>query len=180
MTIKGIDISEAIRSLKTSHGRRELFRKHREIIMYVIFGVCTTVISFVTYYIFRVLFPDEGSVPQWLRWVFNLTAVFGTESSTALPVILSWIASVTFAFITNRLFVFQSNAKKAGILREAVMFFLSRVFTLLVDLVIMFLLVDLTGIQNAIYEFGAKVISNIAVLVLNYILSKLLVFRKKK
>ena len=147
--------------------------------MYIIFGVCTTIISFVTYYLFRWIFPDENAVPSWLRWIFNITAVFGTESNTALPVILSWICSVTFAFITNRIFVFQSSTKKAGILRECVMFYLSRLFTLLVDLVIMFLLVDLTGIQNGIYEFAAKVVSNIVVLVLNYVLSKVLVFRKK-
>ena len=147
--------------------------------MYIIFGVCTTAISFLTYYLFRWIFPDENSVPSWLRWIFNITAVFGTESNTTLPVILSWICSVTFAFITNRIFVFQSSTKKAGILRECVMFYLSRLFTLLVDLVIMFLLVDLTGIQNGIYEFAAKVISNIVVLVLNYVLSKVFVFRKK-
>lgn len=178
--VKGIDIGETLKMLRTSDGRKELFRKHREIIMYIIFGVCTTIVSFVTYYIFRWIFPDVNSVPVWLRWVFNITSVFGAESATALPVILSWICSVTFAFITNRLFVFESKAKKAGILKEGVMFYLSRVFTLLVDLVIMFLLVDLTGIQNGFYEFCAKVLSNIVVLVLNYVLSKLLVFRKKK
>ncbi|MBQ4166513.1 MAG: GtrA family protein [Oscillospiraceae bacterium] len=148
--------------------------------MYIIFGVCTTIISFVTYYLFRWIFPDENSVPEWLKWVFNLTSAMGTESATALPVLLSWICSVTFAFVTNRLFVFQSKSKKAGVLREGVTFFLSRVFTLIVDLVIMFLLVDLTGIQNGLYEFAAKVLSNIVVLVLNYVLSKVFVFRKKK
>lgn len=148
--------------------------------MYIIFGVCTTIISFVTYYLFRWIFPDENSVPDWLKWVFNLTSAMGKESATALPVLLSWICSVTFAFVTNRLFVFQSEAKKAGVLREGVTFFLSRVFTLVVDLVIMFLLVDLTGIQNGLYEFAAKVLSNVVVLVLNYVLSKVFVFRKKK
>ncbi len=148
--------------------------------MYIIFGVCTTVISFVTYYAFRWIFPDENSVPAWLGWIYNITSAFGTESATALPVLLSWICSVTFAFVTNRLFVFQSGTKNAGVVREAAMFFLSRIFTLIVDLVIMFLLVDLTGIKNGLYEFAAKVISNIAVLVLNYILSKLFVFRKNK
>lgn len=148
--------------------------------MYIIFGVCTTVISFVTYYIFRWIFPDESSVPAWLGWIYGITSAFGTESATALPVLLSWICSVTFAFVTNRLFVFQSSAKKAGVVREGAAFFLSRVFTLIVDLVIMFLLVDLTGIKNGLYEFAAKVLSNIVVLVLNYILSKVLVFRKKK
>lgn len=178
--VKGIDLGELLNSLKTAEGRKEIFRKHRELIMYIIFGVCTTVISFVTYYLFRWIFPDESSVPSWLSWVFNITTAFGTESSTALPVILSWIVSVTFAFITNRLFVFESKAKKAGVLREGVMFYLSRVATLLVDLVIMFLLVDLTGIQNGLYEFAAKVFSNIVVLVLNYVLSKLVVFRAAK
>lgn len=148
--------------------------------MYIIFGVCTTLISFVTYYLFRWIFPDENSVPEWLSWIYNITSAIGTESATALPVLLSWICSVTFAFVTNRLFVFQSKAKKAGVLREGVTFFLSRVFTLVVDLVIMFLLVDLTDIQNGLYEFAAKVLSNIVVLVLNYVLSKVFVFRKKK
>lgn len=147
--------------------------------MYIIFGVCTTIISFVTYYLFRWIFPDENSVPAWLSRIYNITSAMGTESATALPVLLSWICSVTFAFVTNRLFVFQSKAKKAGVLREGVMFYLSRVFTLLVDLVIMFLLVDLTGIQNGLYEFAAKVLSNIVVLVLNYVLSKVFVFKKK-
>lgn len=148
--------------------------------MYIIFGVCTTLISFVTYYLFRWIFPDENSVPEWLKWIYNITSAIGTESATALPVLLSWICAVTFAFVTNRLFVFQSEAKKAGVLREGVTFFLSRVFTLIVDLVIMFLLVDFTGIQNGLYEFAAKVLSNVVVLVLNYILSKVFVFRKKK
>lgn len=165
--------------LKTAEGRKALYIKHREIIMYVIFGALTTLISFVTYYIFRWIFPDENAVPVWLRWVFNITGIFGAESNTALPVILSWICAVTFAFITNRICVFRSETKKAGVLREFITFYLSRLLTLIVDLVIMFLLVDLTGIQNGLYEFAAKVISNIVVLILNYVLSKLIVFRKK-
>ncbi len=180
ITVKGIDLKEVLCMLKTSAGRKELFIKHKEIIMYIIFGIGTTVVSFITYYLFRWIFPDVDSVPVWLQWIFGITSAFGTESATALPVLLSWICSVTFAFITNRLFVFESKTKKAGILKEGVMFYLSRVFTLLVDLVIMFLLVDLTGIQNGLYEFAAKVLSNIVVLILNYILSKVFVFKKKK
>ena len=167
--------------MKTAQGRRALFTKYKELILYFVFGVGTTIISFLTYYIFRWIFPDEGSVPSWLRWIFNITSAFGTESSTALPVILSWVFSVTFAFLTNRVYVFESKARSFGrVMGETVMFYLSRIFTLLVDLVIMFLLVDLTGIDNALYEFAAKVFSNCVVLVLNYILSKVIVFRKKK
>ena len=168
-------------SLRTSEGRRELFSRYKELILYFVFGVGTTIISFVTYYLFRWMFPDAGSVPQWLSWIFGITSAFGAESNTALPVILSWIFSVTFAFVTNRVYVFDSKAKGfAAVLKETVMFYLSRVFTLLVDLVIMFLLVDLTGIDNKLYEFCAKVLANCVVLVLNFVLSKLIVFRKGK
>ncbi|MGN0650957.1 MAG: GtrA family protein [Oscillospiraceae bacterium] len=149
--------------------------------MYFIFGVGTTLVSFAAYYLFRFIFPSEASVPPFLRWIFNITSAFGTESATALPVILSWIAAVTFAYITNRLFVFENRAHGFGkVLAEAVMFYLARVATLFVDLVIMFLLVDLTGIENGLYEFFAKCVSSVVVLILNYVLSKLIVFRKKK
>ena len=115
-----------------------------------------------------------------MRWTFNLTAVFSTESATVLPVLLSWVCAVVFAYITNRIWVFESKAKGFRILSEFVKFCGARVLTLFVDLLIMFLMVDLTGISGALWEFFAKVISNVFVLVLNYILSKLLVFRKSK
>lgn len=148
--------------------------------LYVIFGVLTTIISFASYYAARWIFPDADSVPEWLRWIFSLTSAFGTDSSTALPVVISWILSVTFAFVTNRTIVFRSSEKRAaGVLREAVSFYLARLATLFVDLVIMFLTVDLTGIDNGLYELGCKIFSNVVILILNYILSKLVVFRKK-
>lgn len=135
----------------------------------------------VSYYICRVIFPDSESVPKWLAWIFNITSYFGIESNTALPVIISWFLSVTFAFLTNRVYVFGSRANTVGkFLMEALKLYASRIATLLVDLLIMFLLVDLTGIHNAIYEFCAKVFSNVIVLILNYILSKVFVFRVKK
>lgn len=148
--------------------------------LYVVFGVLTTIISFASYYAARWIFPDADSVPEWLRWIFGLTSAFGTDSSTALPVVISWILSVTFAFVTNRTIVFRSSEKRAaGVLREAVSFYLARLATLFVDLVIMFLTVDLTGIDNGLYELGCKIFSNVVILILNYILSKLVVFRKK-
>ena len=149
--------------------------------MYIVFGVLTTIISFASYYAARWVFPDAASVPGWLRWIFSITSAFGTDSATALPVIISWILSVTFAFITNRTIVFRSAEKRAaGVLREAASFYAARLATLAVDLVIMFLLVDLTGITNSLYELGCKLFSNVIILVLNYILSKVLVFRKKR
>lgn len=134
-----------------------------------------------SYYICRVAFPDSESVPKWLAWIFNITSLFGIESNTALPVIISWFLSVTFAFLTNRVYVFGSQANTVGkFLMEALKLYASRIATLFVDLLIMFLLVDLPGIHNVIYEFCAKIFSNVIVLILNYILSKIFVFRARK
>lgn len=173
-------IREIFSGLKSSKGRKQLYKKYREIIMYIVFGVLTTVISFVSYYAARWIFPDERSVPVWLGWIYNITSFFGTDSATSLPVIISWILSVTFSFVTNRTVVFRSTEKRAsGIIREAASFYASRIATLLVDLVIMFLLVDLTGIQNSLYELGCKLFSNVIIMILNYVFSKLIVFRSK-
>lgn len=179
--IKKIDIKELTKSLKTKDGRREFVKKHKEIILYFVFGIGTTIISMVSYYLIRVIFPNAESVPPWLSWIFNITKVFGIESNTALPVIISWFLSVTFAFLTNRVYVFKSQAKTfGGFMFEAFKLYASRIATLFVDLLIMFLLVDLTGIHNVLYEFAAKVFSNVVVLIINYILSKVFVFRKRK
>ncbi len=159
---------------------KNLYKEYKELCNYIIFGVLTTVVSFVSYYLFRWIFPDENSVPVFLRWVFNLTAVFNTESATALPVFLSWVCSVTFAYITNRIWVFESRAQGWSIVSECLKFYGARVVTLFVDILIMFLMVDLTGISGALWEFFAKAVSSVFVLVLNYILSKVLVFRKSK
>lgn len=169
---------EELSLLKTADGRKEFYASHKEIILYFVFGVGTTIVSMGSYYLCRVLFPDEEHVPQWLRWIFNITHMFGVESNTALPVIISWFLSVTFAFLTNRVYVFHSEVKSfGGFLMEAMKLYASRIATLLMDLLIMFLLVDVPHISNALYEFCAKVFSNIIVLVLNYILSKVFVFR---
>ena len=86
-------IREIFAGLKTKDGRKQLYAKYREIIMYVVFGALTTIISFASYYAARWIFPDAQSVPVWLRWIFSITSVFGTDSATALPVIISWILS---------------------------------------------------------------------------------------
>lgn len=179
--LKGIDVKETLAALKTGDGRREFCKRHKEIILYFVFGIGTTVISMVSYYLCRVIFPDADSVPKWLSWIFGITSYFGIESNTALPVIVSWFLSVTFAFLTNRVYVFNSTANTVGkFVIEALKLYASRIATLFVDLLIMFLLVDLPGIHNVLYEFCAKVFSNIIVLILNYILSKIFVFGMKK
>ncbi len=175
-----IDVKSILKRAIHPSQWKSLYIEYKELCNYIIFGVLTTVVSFATYYLFRWIFPDENSVPVFLKWVFNLSSVFGTESATALPVFLSWVCSVSFAYVTNRIWVFESKAKGIRIVSEIGKFFGARILTLFVDILIMFLMVDLTGITGALWEFFAKAVSNVFVLVLNYILSKLVVFRKKK
>ncbi len=180
MKIKGKEVGELLKLLKTRGGRREFYRENREIILYIVFGAGTTLISMASYALFRVLFPTAESVPAWLSWVYELTRNLGADGNTILPNVLSWICANIFAFLTNRIIVFRSGKKGFFVALEALKFFASRLFTLACDILIMYLLVDLTGIHNFFYEAAAKVFSTIVVLVLNYILSKLFVFRKKK
>lgn len=134
---------------------RNLFNKYREIIMYLIFGVLTTVVSLAVYYllVYTILNPDNA---------FELQ----------IANIISWIAGVAFAYVTNRSVVFQSNNKNKA--KEATSFVLARVVTLVMDMIIMFVGVTLLHGNDKIL----KLISQVVVIVSNYIFSKLFVFKK--
>ena len=126
----------------------KLYKKYEEIINYLIFGVLTTIVSILSYALFR---------------FFNINYIISN--------ILSWIISVTFAFITNKIYVFKSKENK--ILNEAIKFYLSRITSLLIELVIMYLAVDILNINDMI----SKIIVQFIVIVLNYIFSKIFVFK---
>ena len=134
---------------------KELFNKYREIIMYLIFGVLTTIVSLAVYYIlvYTILNPDNAIQLQ-------------------LANIISWIAGVAFAYFTNRSVVFQSTNKNK--LKEAGSFVLARVVTLVMDMIIMFVGVTLLNGNDKIL----KLISQVIVIVSNYVFSKLFVFKK--
>ena len=136
-----------------------IYKKHEEIINYIISGGVTTVVSLITYYlcIYTFLSPDNAFELQ----VAN---------------IISWVAGLIIAYITNRLFVFKSKSKKKQRLKEITKFVSSRITTLLVDMLIMFLTVTLLHLNDKIM----KIISNVVVIVLNYVLSKIFVFIKDK
>jgi putative flippase GtrA len=88
----------------------------------------------------------------------------------------AWVASVLFAFVTNKLFVFESRSWSASVMfPEMGGFFLARVATGVVDMVLMWLLIDV--IQTG--DMFAKILVNVIVVVLNYVASKLWIFRKK-
>ena len=132
-----------------------LIKKYKEIISYLIVGGLTTVVSLGVYYglVFTVLNPDN---PVQLQ-VAN---------------ICSWIAAVTFAYFTNRKFVFES--KNSNILKEMVAFFAARVGTLLMDMGIMFVFVTLFGFNDKIIKLVVQVVVTVA----NYVFSKFFVFKK--
>lgn len=134
----------------------DLYKKYKELINYLIVGGLTTVVSLGVYY---------GCVLTFL----NPEVAVQLQAAN----VLSWIAAVTFAYFTNRKYVFES--KNENRLQEAVAFYGSRVTTLLLDMLCMFLMVTLMGWNDKV----AKLIVQVLVTVANYILSKFLVFRKK-
>lgn len=128
--------------------------RFKEIILYLIFGVLTTAVNIVVYFICSRFLHLE------------------VLSSN----IIAWLLSVLFAYFTNRKFVFKSKAEEIStILKECINFFLGRLGTGILDTVIMFVSVDLLAFNDVVM----KVLSNIIVIVLNYLISKLLVFRMK-
>jgi len=137
----------------------ELIKKYEEIISYLFFGVLTTIVSLVTYYIFAKLLFNSGS-----------------QLDIQISNVLSWICAVTFAYTTNRIFVFKSKSKGKEIIKEITGFFSARVFSLLVDMGSMFVLTYYIGMDDMI----AKLILQVVVTILNYVLSKLFIFKKEK
>ncbi len=138
-------------------GIKNLIKKvfTKEIIMYLIFGVLTTVVSLAVYYasIFTFLNPNNAIQLQ-------------------IANIISWIAGVTFAYFTNRKFVFES--KNENKLKEAGKFVSSRVITLIMDMIIMFLGVTCMHLNDKIM----KLVSQVIITISNYVFSKIFVFKK--
>lgn len=123
---------------------------NKETILYLIFGVLTTIINILTFSIMERLTTNL---------LFNNT--------------VAWICSVLFAFITNRNIVFQSTGNK---LKELCLFFGARIVSLLFDNALIFILIEKLMLNNIL----SKIIVNVFVVVINYILSKLIVFKKEK
>ena len=130
----------------TNH--RSWFNRSYEVLSYLFFGGCTTLVNIVTF------------------WLLRLLKVGVYTSNT-----IAWVLSVLFAFITNRLFVFQSKGK---ILKEIVSFFGFRLLSLLFDMGIMYLFIDVLKWNDII----SKVIANIFVIIINYVFSKVFIFKK--
>ena len=132
-----------------------IYKKYEEIINYLIFGVLTTIISLVVYYLltYTILNPKNPFLLQIAK-------------------IISWIASVTFAYITNRKYVFKSKNNKK--VKEASKFIIARIITLFLDMMIMLIGLSILNGNDKIN----KIISQFVIIVSNYLFSKIIVFKK--
>lgn len=127
-------------------------KKNKMIISYLFFGVCTTAVNIFSYYVCRLL-----------------------GLNTAVSTVVAWLLAVLFAYVTNRIFVFESENKSLkSVARETISFFSCRAVTGIIDLIIMVVFVDFLCFDDIIM----KIISNIIVIVLNYLASKLWIFKK--
>lgn len=147
---------------------KKLFNKYKELISYVFFGVLATIVSIGSFKIFDVILGEH------LYMVSN---------------VISWIITVIFAYFTNKLWVFQSKSWKPSIvIKELVGFFGARLFSLGVEELGLWLMIDQMNIDRIgfdILDFEvngnliAKVIMQVVIVILNYIFSKLIIFKKK-
>ena len=132
----------------------QLLRKYKQPILYLFFGVCTTAVNIVTYYI--------------SAHILSLSVILST--------CLAWVISVIFAYLTNKWWVFESKSLRLkAVVQEFLSFTGCRLFTGACDLLIMFIFVDCLGVN----DLFVKIASNVLVVVLNYIFSKMIIFKRK-
>lgn len=125
----------------------------KKIIAYGFFGVLTTVINIITFAVLE---------------YFNV--------DYKISVVIAWLLSVIFAYITNKKFVFKTKTEnKKDYFKEFYSFIIVRVLSLGFDLGFMIIMIDFMNINNIV----AKIISNVIVVIVNYIASELFIFKKK-
>lgn len=131
----------------------DLYERFRELFWYGVFGVLTTIINMVAFW----LFSD----------VLNVHYLVAN--------VIAWVIAVAFAYVTNKLWVFESKSWERSIwIPECISFVSARLATGLLDMGLMYLMISIIGVP----KMWAKLISNVVVIIGNYVLSKLVVFRK--
>ena len=148
---------------------KTLFIKYKEIITYIIFGVLTTLVNFFAFWLFTKIFGED------LYLVNNAIA---------------WVVGVVFAYVTNKLFVFESKSWDLKlIIKEITGFLGARIFSFLVEEGGMFLFISVLGLGEKSLalagftitgQFIVKILLAVIVVVLNYVFSKFFVFRKQE
>lgn len=131
------------------------YSKYKDVVLYLFFGACTTLVNIVVY---------------WM-------CAHPLHITTMISTIIAWILAVLFAYLTNRKWVFHSEANtKKEIISEIISFFSCRLATGVIDWACMLVFVQLFGMNDIII----KTFANILVIILNYVASKLVIFKKCK
>ena len=135
------------------------FIKDPEIWAYLIVGILTTIVAMIVklgllYTVFRAR----------------------TDVQILIAEVIAWVVAVAFAYITNRIFVFKSKSK--NYFKEIVSFVGGRIFTLLAGMFIMWFICSLLGLNSDLWVFIATMIDQVIVTILNYVISKIFVFKK--
>ena len=152
-TVRG-DVFDRLMACRAFAFARPVYQKYKEPLLYVLFGGGTTLVNLLVFYAFT-------------AWI-----VLDVLAANAI----AWVAAVLFAYVTNRTWVFASRARGVrAVLREVLAFFGGRFFTLLFEEVVIWLFIKRLGL----YAMAVKLVAQIVIVILNYMVSKLLVFRKK-
>ena len=162
---------------------KQLFNKYREIILYLVFGVLTTVVGFGTYFLIMAGAEHILGLPMDDETSITYLTVYVTAQ------IIQWVAAVLFAFFTNRKWVFtEADRSKGSFGRQLILFAGSRVASFLLDLGVTYgctLLLAMWIARNPVIlgieltpGVIAKLVAAVLVIIANYVLSKLIVFRK--
>lgn len=148
---------------------KKLLEKYRELIIYIVFGALTTLVNYIIHFALR---------------------SFDANYYVALS--FAWAGAVVFAYITNKIFVFNSKAKGKEALREFGLFVGARVFSYGLELVISFIFIDLAHADRFVWELSfsetvipagellVKTFAQIFIVLSNYIFSKSVIFKKNK
>ena len=131
-----------------------LFAKYKQTILYLIFGVLTTIVNILTYAFCTRNLNIEFLISNWI----------------------AWIVAVLFAYITNKFFVFES--KKINIkflIKELSSFVSCRLLSGIIEMILMYTMISLMSLN----DFIVKIITNVVVVILNFIFSKLIIFKNK-
>ena len=137
----------------------KIYKKYKEIINYIIVGVLTTIVSLGVFYLCRITILKSDS-----------------QLDIQISNIISWIFAVHFAFFTNKKYVFESTETGKNKIIELIKFDLSRVSTLLIEMLCMWILTAPLSINDKL----SKLLCQVIVMILNYVFSKLFVFHNKK
>lgn len=131
-----------------------LFAKYKQTILYLIFGVLSTIVNILTYVFCTRNLNIEFLISNWI----------------------AWIVAVLFAYITNKFFVFESKETNIKFLIKELSSFVScRLLSGIIEMILMYTMISLMSLN----DFIVKIITNVVVVILNFIFSKLIIFKNK-